>query len=33
MDVCCEDGKVRRCRIFGKFKRRMWMCVGDVVIV
>ncbi len=33
MDVRCEDGKVRRCRIPGKLKRRMWMRVGDVVIV
>ncbi|WP_258084893.1 translation initiation factor eIF-1A [Thermococcus thermotolerans] len=33
MDVRCEDGKIRRCRIPGKLKRRMWMRVGDVVIV
>jgi len=33
MDVRCEDGNVRRCRIPGKLKRRMWMRVGDVVIV
>ncbi|ASJ02967.1 translation initiation factor 1A [Thermococcus profundus] len=33
MDVRCSDGKVRRCRIPGKLKRRMWMRVGDVVIV
>jgi translation initiation factor 1A len=33
MDVRCEDGKVRRCRIPGKLRRRMWMRVGDVVIV
>ena len=33
MDVRCADGKIRRCRIPGKLKRRMWMRVGDVVIV
>ncbi len=33
MDVRCSDGKIRRCRIPGKLKRRMWMRVGDVVIV
>jgi len=33
MDVRCSDGKVRRCRIPGKLRRRMWIRVGDVVIV
>jgi len=33
MDVRCSDGKIRRCRIPGKLKRRMWMRVGDVVVV
>ncbi|ASJ11221.1 translation initiation factor 1A [Thermococcus sp. P6] len=33
MDVRCEDGKIRRCRIPGKLRRRMWTRVGDVVIV
>ncbi|NPA47224.1 MAG: translation initiation factor eIF-1A [Thermococci archaeon] len=33
MDVRCSDGKMRRCRIPGKLRRRMWMHVGDVVIV
>ncbi|GAB6102073.1 translation initiation factor eIF-1A [Thermococcus atlanticus] len=33
MDVRCADGKIRRCRIPGKLKRRMWIKVGDVVIV
>ncbi|ABL77833.1 translation initiation factor aIF-1A [Thermofilum pendens] len=31
--VFCSDGKVRLCRIPGKFKKRMWMKVGDVVLV
>ncbi|RLF81621.1 translation initiation factor eIF-1A [Thermococci archaeon] len=33
MDVRCSDGKVRRCRIPGKLRRRMWIRVGDVVII
>jgi translation initiation factor 1A (aeIF-1A) len=31
--VICSDGKVRLCRIPGKLKKRMWMKVGDVVLV
>jgi len=31
--VLCSDGQVRLCRIPGKFKKRMWMRVGDVVLV
>ncbi|MCC6002991.1 MAG: translation initiation factor aIF-1A [Thermofilum sp.] len=31
--VYCSDGKVRLCRIPGKYKKRMWMRVGDVVLV
>nr|Q8U0K5.2 RecName: Full=Translation initiation factor 1A; Short=aIF-1A [Pyrococcus furiosus DSM 3638] len=33
MDVRCEDGKVRRCRIPGRLRRRVWIKVGDLVIV
>jgi len=33
MDVRCSDGKIRRCRIPGKLRRRMWIRVGDVVII
>ncbi|BAA30680.1 116aa long hypothetical translation initiation factor eIF-1A [Pyrococcus horikoshii OT3] len=33
MDVRCEDGKIRRCRIPGKLRRRVWIRVGDLVIV
>ncbi|WP_058946768.1 translation initiation factor eIF-1A [Thermococcus sp. 2319x1] len=33
MDVRCSDGKVRRCRIPGKLRKKMWIRVGDVVIV
>ena len=31
--VLCVDGKVRLCRIPGRLKKRMWMRVGDVVLV
>lgn len=31
--VLCSDGKVRLCRIPGRLKKRMWMKVGDVVLV
>ncbi|MEZ0344977.1 MAG: translation initiation factor aIF-1A [Infirmifilum sp.] len=31
--VLCSDGKVRLCRIPGKLKKRMWMRVGDLVLV
>ncbi|USG99574.1 translation initiation factor eIF-1A [Thermococcus argininiproducens] len=33
MDVRCSDGKIRRCRIPGRFRRRMWIKIGDVVVV
>ncbi len=31
--VSCQDGKERLCRIRGKMKRRMWIRVGDIVLV
>ncbi|MEM2896012.1 MAG: translation initiation factor eIF-1A [Candidatus Bathyarchaeia archaeon] len=31
--VKCNDGYERICRIRGKMKRRVWIKVGDVVIV
>jgi translation initiation factor 1A len=31
--VKCEDGRERLCRIRGKMKRRVWIRVGDVVLV
>lgn len=31
--VICEDGKIRLCRIPGRYKKRVWMKVGDVVLV
>ncbi|MBS7645522.1 MAG: translation initiation factor eIF-1A [Candidatus Bathyarchaeia archaeon] len=31
--VKCEDGYSRVCRIRGKMKRRVWIKVGDVVLV
>lgn len=33
MMVKCEDGKERLCRVRGKMKRRVWIRVGDVVLV
>jgi len=31
--VRCQDGNERLCRIRGKMKRRVWIRVGDVVVV
>jgi len=31
--VSCQDGYERLCRIRGKMKRRMWIRVGDIVLV
>ena len=31
--VSCQDGHKRLCRIRGKMKRRMWIRVGDIVLV
>jgi translation initiation factor 1A len=31
--VNCQDGRQRLCRIRGKIKRRIWIRVGDVVLV
>lgn len=31
--VKCGDGKERLCRIKGKLKRRVWIRIGDVVLV
>ncbi len=31
--VRCSDGVVRLCRIRGKMKKRIWMRIGDVVLV
>lgn len=33
MMVKCEDGKERLCRVRGKMKRRVWIRVGDIVLV
>jgi translation initiation factor 1A len=33
LKVICEDGKERLARIPGRFRRRMWIRVGDIVIV
>lgn len=31
--VNCQDGKERLCRIRGKLKRRVWVRIGDIVLV
>jgi translation initiation factor 1A len=31
--VSCQDGHDRLCRIRGKMKRRMWIRIGDIVLV
>lgn len=33
MKVKCTDGKTRLCRIPGKFRRRLWIKVGNIVLV
>jgi len=33
LQVDCEDGKTRMCRIPGKFRRHIWVRAGDYVIV
>ena len=33
LNVMCEDGFTRNCRIPGKMKKRMWIREGDLVIV
>ncbi|HDD60460.1 MAG: translation initiation factor eIF-1A [Thermoplasmata archaeon] len=33
MRVICQDGKVRLGRVKGKYKKRMWIRVGDLLIV
>jgi translation initiation factor 1A len=31
--IRCLDGKTRLCRVRGRMKRRVWIRVGDVVLV
>jgi len=33
MEVKTTDGKVRNCRVPGRFKRNMWLKEGDFVII
>lgn len=33
MRVRCADGKERLCRIRGKIKKRMWVRLGDLVLI
>ena len=31
--IRCEDGNVRICRIPGRFRKRIWINIGDLVLV
>jgi translation initiation factor 1A len=33
MEVKCTDGKIRNCRVPGRFKRAFWIRPNDIVIV
>jgi len=33
MTVKCFDGKTRTCRVPGRFKRKLWLREGDIVLV
>ena len=33
MDVRCIDSRTRRCRVPGRFRRRLWIKQGNLVIV
>ena len=33
LDCLCSDGTNRICHIRGKFRKRVWMTVGDVVLI
>jgi len=33
LSVRCQDGKIRICRIPGRFKRKLWIETNDVVLV
>ncbi len=33
MEVKCTDGKIRNCRVPGRFKRAFWLRPNDIVIV
>ena len=32
-NVVCADKKIRVCAVPGKYKRRIWLNIGDIVIV
>jgi translation initiation factor 1A len=33
MKVRCQDNKIRICRIPGRFRKRLWIREGDVVLI
>jgi translation initiation factor 1A len=33
MNIKCQDGQMRICRVRGKMKKRVWVREGDVVLI
>ena len=33
MNIKCQDGETRLCRVRGKMKKRVWVREGDVVLI
>jgi len=33
MEISCNDGKVRNCRVPGRYKRSLWLRPKDVVLI
>eukprot|EP01066_Platyproteum_vivax_P002239 Platyproteum_vivax@DN12738_c0_g1_i1.p1 len=33
LEAFCMDGKKRLCHIRGKMRKRVWVCVGDIILV
>ena len=33
MNIKCQDGETRICRVRGKMKKRVWVREGDVVLI
>lgn len=33
MEIKTTDGKIRNCRVPGRFKRRFWLRPGDIVLI
>jgi translation initiation factor 1A len=33
LSIICQDGKRRKCRVRGKLRRKIWVKLGDIVLV